>query len=142
MKLIIAGSRYGVSQKFFDDCLNQFIKDHEVSEIVSGCSAGVDTQAINWAIYNNIKLKEFPADWAKLGRKAGPIRNKQMAEYGDFLIAFFNKDALNLGTKNMILQINILKKPLIIYDERLFEDKRGKLLPNKQKVKQKFLKLV
>jgi hypothetical protein len=45
-------------------------------------------------------LKRFPADWDTHGRAAGVIRNKQMAEYGDMLIAFW--DGESKGTKNMI----------------------------------------
>ena len=55
----------------------------------------------------SLELKEkgyetelFPADWKTHGRKAGPIRNKQMADYGEMLIAFW--DGKSSGTKNMI----------------------------------------
>jgi hypothetical protein len=44
--------------------------------------------------------KRFPADWDRFGRSAGPKRNKQMAEYGDALIAVW--DGESRGTKTMI----------------------------------------
>lgn len=46
-----------------------------------------------------IPFKLFPADWEKYGKAAGPIRNQQMAEYGNVLLAF---DRGTKGTKNMI----------------------------------------
>lgn len=46
------------------------------------------------------KLKIFPADWDKYGRRAGPIRNREMAEYADALLAYW--DGKSRGTKNMI----------------------------------------
>ena len=40
------------------------------------------------------------AEWIKYGRAAGPRRNKQMAEYADALLAYW--DGKSRGTKNMI----------------------------------------
>lgn len=45
-------------------------------------------------------MKRFPADWGKYGKSAGVLRNKQMAEYADGLIAFW--DGKSRGTANMI----------------------------------------
>lgn len=43
---------------------------------------------------------EFPADWNAHGKAAGPIRNQQMAQEADVLIAFW--DGKSRGTKDMI----------------------------------------
>lgn len=44
--------------------------------------------------YNYVTLKErcelHPADWERLGKAAGPIRNEEMAEIADALIAFWD----------------------------------------------------
>jgi hypothetical protein len=52
----------------------------------------------------NLKLIRFPADWDKLGRKAGYVRNEKMALYAKedngVLIAFWDKSSK--GTKHMI----------------------------------------
>ena len=42
----------------------------------------------------------YPADWERHGRAAGPIRNEEMAEVSDALIAFW--DGKSRGTKSMI----------------------------------------
>ncbi len=51
-------------------------------------------------IKNNIKIIEFPADWEKFGKKAGYIRNEEMAKYSDSCIVFW--DGKSKGTKHMI----------------------------------------
>ena len=45
-------------------------------------------------------MRVFPADWDKYGKRAGYLRNVQMAEYADALLAFW--DGESRGTKNMI----------------------------------------
>lgn len=69
-------------------------------EIVTGKAKGADTLGEKWATYNEIPIVEFPADWDKYKKAAGAIRNKEMADYADILIAFW--DGKSPGTKNMI----------------------------------------
>lgn len=57
-----------------------------ITEVVSGKARGVDKCGERWADRNGIPVKDFPADWAKHGNSAGPIRNEAMAEYADALI--------------------------------------------------------
>lgn len=57
--------------------------------IIHGCAQGADLMADRWAISNGVRIEEFPADWVKHGRAAGPIRNQQMIDEGkpDIVIA-------------------------------------------------------
>ena len=66
----------------------------------TGTAKGADSLGERYAKENGYDVKLFPPDWKKFGRKAGPLRNKQMAEYGDMLIAFW--DEKSSGTRNMI----------------------------------------
>ena len=111
MKLIIAGCRDYNDYAFFKSIIDQYLKDLDLSkiEIVHGNASGVDSMADYYANERNIKVTKFPAEWESLGRKAGPIRNRKMAEYGDYLIAFW--DNKSRGTKNMIEEIRKLDKP-------------------------------
>jgi YspA, cpYpsA-related SLOG family len=112
IKTIIAGCR-----DFFDyDFCSQRIKNHinEITEIVSGRASGVDSLGEAFALEYKIPVKYFPADWKKYGKSAGPIRNKQMAEYADFLIAFWN--GKSPGTKNMIDTMKRQKKSFKVYE--------------------------
>lgn len=83
-------------------------------EIVSGTAKGADQLGERFAKEHNYQIKQFPADWNTYGKKAGYIRNKQMAEYADALVAFWNGESK--GTKSMIelaeknlLQIKVVR---------------------------------
>lgn len=98
MKVIIAGSRNGIS---YSD-VKKAIEDSgfKITEVVSGTARGVDRFGEQWAIENNITVKPFPADWNTYGKRAGYLRNTQMADYADALIAVW--DGESRGTKHMI----------------------------------------
>ena len=96
MKIIIAGSR---DYTDYDVLCNEIQNSgFIIDEIVSGCAKGVDRMGERYSFHNNIKLKQFPAEWDRYGRAAGPIRNKQMAEYADALIAIMRSKSK--GTRN------------------------------------------
>ncbi len=59
-----------------------------ITEVVCGMAKGADEAGRQWALWNHIPVKEFPADWKKNGRGAGFVRNREMAEYADALIIF------------------------------------------------------
>lgn len=71
-----------------------------ISEVVSGGAKGCDTYGEAWAKVNNIEIRRFPADWDRYGKGAGPIRNEEMAQYAEALIAVW--DGRSSGTKDMI----------------------------------------
>jgi len=72
----------------------------DITEVVSGHAPGADTLGERFAKENNIPVKLFPAAWKKLGRAAGPVRNKAMADYAEALVAFLYPHSK--GTKSMI----------------------------------------
>lgn len=69
-------------------------------EIVSGDARGADTLGARYGHLNGIPVIHFPAQWDTYGKAAGFIRNEEMAEYGDFLVAFW--DGTSRGTAQMI----------------------------------------
>ncbi len=116
MKLIIAGSRsIDISTQF----INSLVCYHNlmVTEVVSGCARGVDLVGEKWALNirdicgeDSIKTIQFHADWDKHGKKAGPIRNKEMADYADALLLIW--DGSSPGSKNMKETMLKLEKPV------------------------------
>jgi len=58
--------------------------------IIHGGAPGADSLADQWAVVNWTKFEEYRADWAKHGRRAGPIRNSEMLKKGrpDIVVAF------------------------------------------------------
>jgi len=102
MKVIIAGGRNFTDFDFLKKWCDYYLSNHSGEiEIVSGGATGVDALGERYAIDKVYKLKIIPANW-DLGKKAGRLRNKQMAEYADCLLAFW--DGTSKGTKNMIEQ--------------------------------------
>ena len=101
MKTIVAGSRsiqdYEVVKKAI--LLSGFVVSASVDEIVSGGAAGVDRLGEKFAREYKIGIRRFLPDWS-LGRQAGHIRNRQMGDYADALIAVW--DGRSHGTKGMI----------------------------------------
>lgn len=119
MKLIIAGSRdIVISQEQLHEQITKRFPN--INEIVSGLANGPDTIGLEYAKLNNIQYKEFPADWKTYGKAAGMIRNRQMGDYADALLAFWNEKSR--GTKGMINYMKTLKKPyhvVLILDNQL-----------------------
>lgn len=112
MKLIIAGNRDRFPSV---DAIGRAVHSMgiEVTEVVNGGASGVDAQAWSWATLAGLPVKPFPADWGKHGKAAGPIRNRQMAEYADALLAIW--DGQSPGTRNMVQEMGKLGKPTTIF---------------------------
>ena len=106
-RIIIAGSRDFTDYDLLKDMLISFIDSLPKSaqiEIISGTARGADSLGEQLAKEIGYTLKRFPADWERLGKKAGYIRNNEMAEYASgaigYLFAFW--DGQSKGTEHMI----------------------------------------
>jgi len=102
MKIIIAGGRefnnYKLVKQTFQDLYGQL----EISNItiISGCARGADALGIQLANELGCNKLLFPANWTKYGKKAGYMRNEEMAQNADALLAFW--DGNSRGTMHMI----------------------------------------
>ena len=100
MKVIIAGSRdFSDFQLLYAKC-EEVLANVNKAEIVSGTARGADRLGEHYASLKGHSVRQFPADWDKHGKAAGYVRNKEMADYADCLIAFW--DGESRGTKHMI----------------------------------------
>ncbi len=100
MKLIVAGSRGFTNKLRVFKALDKLYSKRIDIEIVSGLAKGPDTFAKEWAIFNNVPLHEFPADWNRHGKSAGYKRNEEMAKFGDAAAIFW--DGKSQGSMHMI----------------------------------------
>jgi|SRR5581483_677657 len=100
MKVIIAGSRTLSDLDLVEQTVCSFIDPTQISEVVSGGAKGVDFAGECFATKYRIPIKRFPADWKQHGKKAGYLRNVEMAQYADALVAIW--DGESKGTKHMI----------------------------------------
>jgi YspA, cpYpsA-related SLOG family len=91
MKTIVVGSRG------FEDC--QFVSRAiemarwTITEVVSGCARQIDRLGERWTAARNIPVERFPAEWERLGKAAGFLRNEQMARYAEALVALWDQNS-------------------------------------------------
>ncbi len=94
MKIAIIGTR-----TVFVDNIADYLDD-DCDEIVSGGAKGIDTQAANLAKEKGITLNKFLPNYKKYGRAAPLIRNREIVEYADKVLAFW--DGKSKGTEYVI----------------------------------------
>lgn len=98
MRTIIAGSR-GVTD--YAEVLKAVTQTPwRPTAILSGTARGADRLGERWARENGIPIEKFPANWDAFGKRAGYLRNAEMAQNADALIALW--DGRSRGTKHMI----------------------------------------
>jgi hypothetical protein len=110
MRVLVCGGRDYSDSEYLFQALDAVNPD----EICHGGARGADELAGAWAKSRSIKCKVFHADWAKHGKGAGPIRNKQMlVEFKpDCVIAFPG----GRGTANMISQAQKAGIPVYVQE--------------------------
>ena len=108
MKIIIAGGRDITDMELVKKAIID--SGFDITECVCGAAKGVDTLGANYCRGKNIPVKMFPANWALHNKAAGPIRNKQMADYADALILVW--DGTSRGSSNMLQTMMKLNKPV------------------------------
>lgn len=113
LRVIIAGSRdFDDFPKLMNSCIDILFEITEHNDdlnkirIVSGTARGADQLGEQFAKIAGHEVSRFPADWNGLGKRAGYVRNAEMAKYAmadenyGVLIAFW--DGKSKGTKHMI----------------------------------------
>ena len=108
-KVIIAGSRSFSNEKLLEETLSHL---YGKFECVCGEARGADMLGKLYAQQKGFPVKSFPADWDGHGKAAGYLRNKQMAEYADEAVVFW--DGTSRGAKHMIDIMQTTKKPCVI----------------------------
>lgn len=120
-RVIIAGGRefndYQLLKEKCDNILATMVKSCQIV-ILSGTAKGADKLGEQYAQEKGYTVEQYPADWNSHGKKAGIIRNAQMANSAQALIAFW--DGKSRGTKNMIevasskgLAVRVVNYPVV-----------------------------
>lgn len=117
MRLAIIGSRtfanYNFAEMWIDSMLNFTCdRDAGIEVIISGGASGADTLAEKYADKHNIEKEIYLPDWYRFGKQAAFIRNKQIIDNCDMVLAFW--DGQSKGTKDSIVRAKLAKKPTFI----------------------------
>lgn len=107
MKVAVIGSR-GLTVRNLEKYLPE-----SVTELVSGGARGIDSCAKAYALKNNIPIKEFLPDYDSFGKRAPLIRNIEIIEYADAVLAFW--DGESRGTKFVIDKCKEKGKPCKVF---------------------------
>ncbi|MGH1461249.1 MAG: DUF4326 domain-containing protein [Neptuniibacter sp.] len=103
-RICIAGSRGFDDYPLMEKVVCQFAKDAHLENgqvtIVSGTARGADMLGEQLAKDYSLHLERYPADWDNQGKRAGYMRNEQMAEISNAAIIFW--DGESKGTGHMI----------------------------------------
>ena len=108
-RIAVVGSRdYGVYKDLVDGNWKQdlsLVRDFILSlpdhvTIISGGAKGPDTVAVETAKKRGLAYKVWDAEWRIYGKQAGYIRNHQIVNDCDVLVAFWNGDSK--GTRHSI----------------------------------------
>ena len=94
MKIAVIGSR-----NLHVENLETYLPS-DCTEIVSGGAKGIDQSAAEFAKRNSIKLTEFLPQYSIYGKAAPIVRNKQIVDYADRVLAFW--DGKSAGTRSVI----------------------------------------
>jgi len=100
LKVIVAGTRGFDNYGWLVDRLDFLLQDQTGVEIVSGGARGADSLGERYAQERGLVCTRFVAEWDRYGKRAGILRNEQMGQYADALVAFW--DGRSVGTKHMI----------------------------------------
>lgn len=94
MKILVCGGRDFCDRDLMSRTLAPYKPRHINSpsehKIIQGGARGADRMAREWAETFRVPYREFPANWDRDGKAAGPIRNQRMIDEGkpDLVIAF------------------------------------------------------
>ncbi len=113
-KLIVAGGRTFDDAALLDREIRKVVAElpeHYTVSIVSGMAGGADQLAYEWARLNNVTVYPMPADWKLHNKRAGFIRNVDMAIESHGLLAFW--DYTSKGTQHMIITAQNHQKEFI-----------------------------
>ena len=107
MRVAVIGSR-----KLTVEDLQPFLPKL-TSEIISGGAKGIDSCARAYALQHKIPFTAFLPEYSRYGRAAPMVRNRQMVDAADAIVALW--DGISHGTAYTIAYAQKRKKPLYIF---------------------------
>lgn len=92
MRVIVCGGRKYRDRLRVVEQLDAILhsQPHDTLTIIQGGASGADEFARDWCFRTSTPYINYPANWDRDGRAAGPIRNQRMLDHGqpDLVIVF------------------------------------------------------
>jgi hypothetical protein len=110
MKLLVCGGREFDDEAAVGVALDSLHSKHGLTHLIHGGAQGADAIASWWAAGSrDVQEVICPAKWDVLGKAAGPIRNRAMAELAPDLVLAFKGGR---GTESMVKTAESLGIPV------------------------------
>lgn len=109
MKVLVTGGRDFKDSPTVFAALDAIHARTPVRVVIHGGAAGADASAQAWAEDLGIAVYALPADWARFGRSAGPIRNGKLLDLRPSLVVAFPGGR---GTADCVRQARARKIPV------------------------------
>lgn len=93
IKIAVVGSRDYNNYEFVAGKLDKILSNIVNITIVSGGAKGVDSLAARYAKERGHELIEYLPDWEKNGKSAGIIRNNDIINESNFVVAFHKNNS-------------------------------------------------
>lgn len=90
IRVIVCGGRDFADWRFVETTLGKLHAERPIRHLFHGNARGADSLAATWAkLHRDVSCHACPANWARDGKAAGLIRNKQMLGFKpDLVVAF------------------------------------------------------
>ncbi len=118
--VLVAGSRSFNNYVYFSRevehrlaLLLRNVPREDICFISGAASRGADAMIIRWCKQNNYPCFKYPADWDNLGKKAGYVRNIEMAKVTTHALLFW--DRVSKGTRHMYRLIKAKRCEYVLY---------------------------
>lgn len=93
-RVIIAGGRDFNDYRLLSATMDNLLKNiAEETVVVCGQARGADTLGEQYARECGYRVDYYQADWKRFGKRAGYLRNEQMAQSADALVAFWDGES-------------------------------------------------
>jgi predicted Rossmann fold nucleotide-binding protein DprA/Smf involved in DNA uptake len=110
MKIAVVGSRSIDNYSILKSILDQYT----FTQIISGGAKGIDTLAERYSEELGLmKPLVILPDWKRYNRGAGAVRNREIVDTADFVVAIWDGDSK--GTKISINYAKKINKPIFIW---------------------------
>jgi hypothetical protein len=116
MRVVVSGSRGITDQPVVYRILTRHLRPAIDVAVHGACKDGVDSLVKEFCEERKITQDPFPVsreEWNRLGKKAGPLRNRRMLEKAEKLVAIW--DGKSPGTRSTIRAAVELRMEMHIY---------------------------